>query len=152
MKLFHFTGLRRLLGDEGFDAWSAALDEGDVPSALPYATPDSILKRGLQPARAEDFDGALRTPLPPCVWLTDDPEMSQDYCTWHGWRITLVISSSDRRLVHWPRYFRKHGVERDALRTFPEAQWRAGESFYAYFGPIAAESFRALDRWPEMVT
>ena len=63
MKLFHFTGLRRLLGDEGFDAWSAALDEGDVPSALPYATPDSS-EGGLKPFMTDDFDGALLEWLP----------------------------------------------------------------------------------------
>lgn len=40
MKLFHFTGLRRLLGD-GFEAWKTAFDEGKAsPSAIPYATPD----------------------------------------------------------------------------------------------------------------
>ena len=124
MKLFHFTGLRRLLGD-GFEAWKTAFDEGKAsPSAIPYATPDSILVGGLKPFRTDDLYGALRMPLPACVWLTDDPAMSQDYCAWHGWRLTVVVSSSDRKLVHWPKYFRKHEIYRDALLAVPEAQRR----------------------------
>ena len=107
MKLHHFTGLRRLLGDEGLDAWSAALDEGDVPSALPYATPASILVGGLKPTRAEDFGwrSAFAASALVCVGSRPTPAKcpQQDYCTWNGWRITLVISSSDRKLVHWPR-------------------------------------------------
>ena len=152
MRLYHFTGLRRLLGDEGFAAWSAALDEGDVLSAIPYATPGSILKGGLKPFRSDDLDGALRSPLPACVWLSSDPAMPQGYSTWNGWRLTVVVSSSDRKLVHWPKYFRKHEIYRDALLAVPEAQRRVSESFYAYFGPIAATSFRAVDCCPETVT
>ena len=53
-----------------------------------------------------DYDHLLRSPLPPCVWLTSDPDMPDDSCTRHGVRIS-VIPSTDRRLVHWPKYIRK---------------------------------------------
>jgi hypothetical protein len=138
MRLYHFTGLRALIGDAGLDA----IRPGDVDLRT-VAAPGSIIADGLKPSRKDDYDGALRSPLPPCVWLTSDPDMVKDglhFSSFADYRITVLIPSIDPRLVHRPKYFRKHGQctwpeamqQVDAL----EAVRRASTAFYIYFGEI----------------
>ena len=43
--------------------------------SLETPAPGSILAVGVLPNRTYDYDHALRSPLPPCVWLTADPDM-----------------------------------------------------------------------------
>jgi hypothetical protein len=55
--------------------------------------------------------------------------------TYRGnFRITVVIPSTDRLLVHWPKYFRKHGIKR--LSYHDPSYAREAEAFYVYFGAI----------------
>ena len=123
-------------------------DGGSVAAA----TPGSILVAGILPAKSDDYDGALRSPLPPCVWLSSDSDMSDDFCTRHGFRISVVIPTADPRLVHWPKYIRKHDagiVGAQAGADIPAFVQRAAARFYVYFGPVALDRFRAIDRVAE---
>jgi hypothetical protein len=139
MRLYHFTGLRALIGDAGLDA----IQPGNVDLRT-VAAPGSIIADGLKPFRKDDYDHVLRSPLPPCVWLTSDPDMVKDglnFSSFADYRITVLIPSIDPRLVHWPKYFRKHGqcTWSEAMRQADvlEAVRRASATFYVYFGRIA---------------
>ena len=142
MRLYHFTGLRALIGEAGL----AVIQQGVIDLAT-VAAPGSIIADGLKPSKEDGYDGLLRSPLPPCVWLTSDPDLGLkthmgDHFSKHtNFRITVLIPSIDRRLVHWPKYFRKHGqcTWPEAMRQsgLPEAAQRVTETFYAYFGEIA---------------
>ena len=61
MKLYHFTRLAAIVGDDGMDVVKRRVGE-DV-DLVSIASPGSILATGLQPRKTEDpFDGALRAP------------------------------------------------------------------------------------------
>jgi hypothetical protein len=116
--------------------------------SIEAAARGSILDVGLLPATTNDYDHLLRSPLPPCVWLTSDPEMPDDFCTRHGARISVAIPSADRPLVHWPKYARKHDagiVEAQAAADVPAVAHRAAAQFYVYFGQVALDRFRAVE-------
>lgn len=134
MILYHFTSLAALAGDD---------------SSVAAATPGSILAAGILPAKADDYDEMLRAPLPPCVWLTSDPDMPDDFRTQHGVRISVVIPSTDRRLVHWPKYIRKQDVgmmeAAMAAADFPAVAKRAGKNFYVYFGAVELDRLRKIE-------
>jgi hypothetical protein len=131
---YHFTSRAALVGDGG---------------SVAAATPGSVLVAGILPAKSDDYDPVLRSPLPPCVWLTSDPDMPDDFCTRHGVRISVVIPSTDRRLVHWPKYIRKHdaGIVETQCRApyTPAFAQRAAAQFYVYFGPVALDRIRKVD-------
>jgi hypothetical protein len=135
MRLYHFTGLRALVGDAGL----AVIRPGVIDLAT-VAAPDSIIAAGLKPFRSADYDRFLSSPLPPCVWLTNDPDMAPIFSSFKGFRVTVLIPSIDRRLVHWPKYFLRHAGRtwRETIQAsdLPDAEQRTTESFYVYFGEI----------------
>ena len=141
MRLYHFTGLRALIGDAGL----AVIQPGGVDIRT-VAAPGSIIADGLKPYKEDSYDHLLRSPLPPCVWLTSDPDtglirvMGNPFSSHVGFRVTVLIPSINRRLAHWPKYFRKHGwltlSEALQLANVPEAVRRANTTFYVYFGTI----------------
>jgi hypothetical protein len=141
LKLYHFTGLRALIGEAGL----AVIQPGEV-NLMTIAAPGSIMSAGLKPYREDGYDGVLRSPLPPCVWLTSDPDMDLQaimgfhFSKYADFRVNVLIPSTDRRLTHWPQYFRKHGqcTLSEAMRKadLPEGARRTTTTFYAYFGKI----------------
>jgi hypothetical protein len=140
MKLYHFTGLRALIGDAGL----AVIQPGEVDLRA-IAAPDSIVSAGLKPHKESRYDHFFRSPLPPCVWLTSDADMGLMsrkglfFSKYHDVRVTVLITSTDRRLVHWPKYFHKHGqcsLSESMEPGTPEILWRTAETFYTYFGVI----------------
>jgi hypothetical protein len=146
---YHLTSRAALVGDGG---------------SVGAVTPGSILVAGIVPAKSDDYDDLLRSPpMPACVWLTSDPDMPDDFCTRHGVRISVVIPSADRRLVHWPKYIRKHDAGLEAATAaavaagdIPAAARRMASQFWLYFGVVEPDRFRAIEcvalrwRWPEM--
>jgi hypothetical protein len=97
----------------------------------------TILKEGLKPA--VDKQGWV---LPPhnVVWLTTDESYTferQPEC-----RITLVVSSHDRRLVRWDKWLHKHGEhEIIAVLDRDHPGWR---STYVYFGNVPLSMSREV--------
>ena len=107
---------------------------------------EPILRDGLNPAKRSGVDHVLRSPLSPCVWLTTDPEMPDDYSRFNDLRITVDIPSDDQRLQHWPTYWREQANDEskniidDVIASDPPM-----ELFYCYFGTIPPERFEADD-------
>jgi hypothetical protein len=141
MRLCHFTALRALIGDAGL----GVMRPGVVDLAA-IAAPGSIIADGLKPSKEDGYDHILRSPLPPCVWLTSDPDLGLkthmgDHFSRHSdFRLTVLIPSTDRRLAHWPKYFSKHGrctwTETMRQSDLPPVAQRSIETFYTYFGEI----------------
>jgi hypothetical protein len=146
MILYHFTGLGALIGAEG----CAALEVGKEVDLFDLAAPGSILRAGLIARKYDDWDGALRSALPPCVWLSDNSDMPAGFSSFHDFRVSLMIPSGDRRLVHWPKYFRKHAWNYDdvlsALWSEPDFVRIEAACFYAFFGDIAVDHLRKVER------
>ena len=139
MRLYHFTELRALIGDTGLDV----IRPGNVDLRT-VAAPGSIIADGLKPYKAGSYDHVLRSPLPSCVWLTSDPDMGlkshmgNHFSKYSDFRVTVLIPSIDRRLAHWPRYFRNHGqCAWSEATALPEAARRVTATFYVYFGKIS---------------
>jgi hypothetical protein len=150
MKLFHFTGLHALVGADGVAALRAHVSEyGKSVNLHQFAASGSILTHGVQPHKDASYDDGLRSPLSPCVWLTDDPNLPLAYRR-EEWRISVIIPSRDRRLTPWLKYFRKH--PREEAREFAsfvilsEEMQGASESFYVYFGPIPLVRLSAIEK------
>jgi hypothetical protein len=138
LRLYHFTGLRALIGD----AAAAAIQPG-VTDLATVAAPGSIIVDGLKPGREDGYDGVLRSPLPPCVWLTTDPDMGGivlHFSSFADFRLTVLIPRTDQRLVHWLKYFRDHGrctwLEAMPQVGITQAAQDTAETFYVYFGKI----------------
>ena len=101
---------------------------------------------GLKPCKETGFDHLLRSPLPPCVWLTSDSDMGlkthmgDHFSKQSDFRLTVLIPSTDRHLVHWPKYFNKHGqcTWSEAMKQSNAAKdvQLTSETFYTYFGEI----------------
>ena len=104
---------------------------------------EPIRRDGLKPAKPSGVDHALRSPLPPCVWLTTDPEMPDDHSTFNDLRITVDIPSGDQRLQHWPTYLREQAKDefRDKIEAVIASDPPA-QLFYCYFGTIPPERLK----------
>ncbi len=144
MILYHYTALSHLLGEDVV----SALRKGEIgwPIDDDMAAPGSILKAGLSPNQCGDYDSLLAEPMPACVWLTTNPDMSAvflngNYLDHGNWRVTVVIPSTDRRLVHWPKYMRRR-----AFFEMQISEWmrREAEGFFCYFGEVARDRIRAV--------
>ena len=107
--------------------------------------PENILAAGLKamPVKgwwAKEAIGTIRR----CVWLTTNPDMSPLYASYSEVRISLVISSSDRRLVHLPKLLRKRAC--NELMTELDADtgghWR---TFYMYLSDITLNYIRVVE-------
>ena len=149
MRLYYYTALAHLIGEDGLTELRKAWDLGapDAVNGAAFAAPGSILKAGLSPNQGGDYDQLLTEPMPPCVWLTTNPDMSAvflngEYLDHGNWRVTVVIPSTDRRLVHWPKYMRRRA--RFEMRM---SGWirREAEGCFCYFGEVARDRIRAVD-------
>ncbi len=105
--------------------------------------PENILAVGLkaQPARQP-----VVGPIPDCVWLTSNPDMPKDYSSFAEVRIELVIPSSDKRLVPYPKYFRKHTGHAIDIVKIPQTE--EAKRFYLYFGDIPLSALRVVNYGP----
>jgi hypothetical protein len=104
-----------------------------------------ILAGGLNPRKySDDIDHALSSPLPPCVWLTTDPEMPDDHSSFNGLRITVDIPNDDPQLQHFPTFLgsqAKAECKNDLVKAIDADM----QLFYCYFGTIPPERFKAID-------
>ena len=144
--LYHFTSLLALVGADG----RAALTSRGGGDAMDFAAPGSILADGIKPSTsnqdAETYDHLFRSPLPPCVWLTANPDM-RDCSSYREFRITVAIPG-DGRLVRWREYFRQHAPGAIGRLRFSEAMRIEFDVFYVFFGKLPPERFKAVDAIP----
>jgi hypothetical protein len=149
MRLYHYTALAHLIGEDGLSEVRKAWDLGapDAVNGGAFAAPGSILNAGLSPNQCGDYDSLLAEPMPACVWLTTNPDMcavflNGKYLDHGNWRVTVVIPSTDRRLVHWPKYMRRR-----AFFEMQMSEWmrREAEGFFCYFGEVARDRIKAVD-------
>ena len=115
--------------------------------------PENILAVGLKPSVGQREFAILG--LEPCVvWLTSDPLPPKPITDmWYGGeiRITVVIPSSDRKLVRLEKYLRRHGGRLDPSRYEGVSPSQLADSFkstYIYFGEIPRRQFRMVERSP----
>jgi hypothetical protein len=62
-------------------------------------------------------------------------------------RITVVIPSTDRRLVRWEKWMRRH-CDPNLLRVADETAKKGGfdwRAWYVYFGAVPLSRFRLVD-------
>jgi hypothetical protein len=142
--LYHFTGLTALVGVDGIAAMKS--HDGNC-DASDFAAPGSILADGIRPTKTTDYDPMLRSPLPPCVWLTDNPEMPDGASSLSGFRISVGIPSADHRLFRWRTYFAQHAPGAFGL-ALPEAVRIEFDRFYVFFGKILPKHFKAVEVAP----
>jgi hypothetical protein len=133
MILYHFTGLRQLIGS---DAPARVRPRVDFDDMRALAAPGSILASGLKPhldAQMPMIDG-------PVVWLTSNPDMPRGLNTWSGWRISVAIPDKDRRLL---RFVDALSAVQPVMSSkgLPDALQAEGDQFYAYFGAIPLRRF-----------
>lgn len=141
MKLYHLTGWHALIGQAGCAAMRAAIhsaaDDADV-DVNEFAEPGSILAEGcIKPMR----DRLWGHDLPPCVWLSRNPNMKLDCSSYSDLRLTVVVPSADRQLLNWTKLYRKtFGVafeidERKARgKANADLLLREADRWYVYFG------------------
>jgi hypothetical protein len=145
MILYHFTALAHLIGEEGLvKARAASSSEGIDCGA--FAAAGSILKSGLMPHQCGDYDRLLGEPMPACVWLTTNPDMSAlflngNYLDHGNWRVTghpehRSATCSLDEILAAQAYFEMGGSE--LMR-------RENEGFYIYFGDVTRDGIRAVD-------
>jgi hypothetical protein len=140
LKLYHFTGLRALIGEKAFAKVKSGSFNHDT------ADRGSILKAGLKPSRSP-----ANNLITGVVWLTNDPDMPAGFCGYHHYRVTVHLDRSDAKLHRYVEFL-------DATAHVPsvaaqiEAQSeldpyirRAAETFWIYFGAVRLEHFVALD-------
>jgi hypothetical protein len=98
--------------------------------------PENILAFGLKAAPCDWVD--VLGYVDDCVWLTNDPDLPPQHSSSSEVRITVVIPSADRRLVHLPALMRKrYGPTIEPTTT--------SRTFYLYLGNIPLTSLRAVD-------
>jgi hypothetical protein len=139
MRLCHLTGYPALIGQAGCDALRAAMLADAVElDANQFAEPGSILADGLKPQQDRRWPG-----LPPCVWLSSNPNMRLDCSSRSELRLTVVVPSADRQLLKWTKLYRKtFGVafemdERKARgKANADSLLREADRWYVYFGVI----------------
>jgi hypothetical protein len=106
--------------------------------------PENIVAVGLRPGQNswKDWVDMMEPVPPPVVWFTANPSPTGVFGkngNEHNSevRITAVIPSSDRKLVSWMTYLRRHDRQLlEYLRTY-NAKVREGLSdYYLYFGHV----------------
>src|SRR5262249_23140855 len=60
-------------------------------------------------------------------------------------RITCIIPSTDRRLVSWKKYARKH-LSADDNQKLIRADGSKHKTWYLFFGTVPPEQFRAVEQ------
>jgi hypothetical protein len=82
--LYHFTGIKALVGPDGVTALKPQCNGlYTLEDIRDHAAEGSILRAGLRPGCNNvvdptwcyDFDHLLRKPLAECVWLTENADM-----------------------------------------------------------------------------
>jgi hypothetical protein len=100
---------------------------------------DDIVAEGLKPA----FDDDAHIQLKNVVWLTPRDDQQGMWRNPKEIRITLVIPSTDRRLVRWADWARKH--DPDLHRIAVNLGHTGWETFYCYFGIVPVSYSRAVE-------
>ena len=163
MKLYHFTGIKALIGLDGVAAMGEALGEArkgmnESFNLEDFATPSSILRSGLKRGKNEvgvhgkDYDWMLCKPLPECVWLTSEPNLPPFFSTYHDWCVSVVIPETHRHLKHFNTYLSKKGKGdgeyvinfHDREGVTAEEHIQAVRNFYMYFGDIGTDCIREI--------
>jgi hypothetical protein len=108
----------------------------------------TILQEGLK-GRDEDKDYADRMMAPPdAVWLTTDTEETWRVDRKSEYRITVVIPSTDKKLVRWDRWMRKHhppDIAERLLAACAQMGNSAWKNYWLYLGPVPLSRFRAIE-------
>ncbi len=135
MRLYHFTSAQALFGKDALDKLKARI--GETVEPLELAAAGSILAAGIKPATTDGYNGILCRPLPSCVWLTADPDMSADFCnTGGGWRVEVEVERCDSRMRQWADYINEHGTVPDVFEHTAPSALEAKDGFFVYFGTI----------------
>jgi hypothetical protein len=141
LKLYHFTGLRALIGPKAF----AKVKPGPMQTSM--ADRGSILRAGLKPSRS-----SANSFITGAVWLTDDPNMpAKDFAAWHHYRVSVDLDRSDAKLHRYVEFLDAFAhvpamaALRDGLAGFDPYIRRAAETFWVYRGAVGLEHFVALD-------
>ena len=114
--------------------------------------PENILATGLK-AFPLDFDGSDIVRQHKGVWLTSDPDYTktETISSYSEARITVVIPSTDRRLVRWESWLRKHcSAERfeELAKVSEQTSAEIGvdwKDWYVYFGAVPPNRIRAIE-------
>ena len=142
MRLFHFTATEHLQA-----ILAEGLAKGDVPisptegvNAVWLTTDDDPDGHGLSDGRLltrEERAACARV-------LGREPPENARFLNKRAVRIKVMIPSSDRRLVHWPKWARKR-LDRDWYSTLDRTGGGKSASWYLFFGCITPGQFLAVD-------
>ena len=106
----------------------------------------TILQEGLKAHEGKDETDQTMAP-PNAVWLTTDSEETWRVDRKSEYRITLVIPSTDKKLVRWDRWVRKRHPD-IAQRLFAAAESTgnpAWKNYWLYLGPVPRSRFRVIE-------
>jgi hypothetical protein len=125
MILYHFTSLYNL-GNVG---------------------PENILAVGLKPFPVHDYPEDIQAKIPEAVWLTSNPEHTvASMSSYDEVRLTVVIPSTDKRLVRWYKWVRKHCPHLVEIMEKTSRENNLGaEGWYLYLGPVPLGRIRAVE-------
>ncbi len=108
--------------------------------------PRNIQAAGLRASAAGmgDWASTFEFGLKPrsVVWLTSDPDPKILFEKPADCRIEVTIASSDKRLVHWIQYARKHSR---APHLIDKAGVGGMTSWWLYLGDIPLRKIRAVE-------
>lgn len=144
MKLYHFTAIELLP-----NILASGLSRGDVPTGVRTGTNAVWLTTDPDPSghglsggkvlSASDrwaYEQVSGRPLP-------DVEIRE--LNKRAIRITVMIASVNRKLVHWPKWA-KSRVEPKFYSVLNETGGNKANSWYLFFGEIPAAKFRAVEQ------
>jgi hypothetical protein len=124
-----------VIGDDALDKIKARA--GETVDLFELAAAGSIVAAGIKPAIEDGYNGCLRRPLPSCVWLTADRDMSADFCHTNGkWRVEVEVERCDSRLRQWGDYINENCDFPFMFECFGPRFKQAKEEFFVYFGTI----------------
>ena len=154
MRLYHFTNLHCLLGEEGFKrAKEIANGEIDV---VGLADDTSILRRGILPGDNDRGDPEDRSlwhdviGLPDCVWLTSNPSPGPGRSTYYEFRIEVDLALNSSRLRHFRTWISDHVPAETFARVMMAAATAGGmDDWYVYFGVVIPPRFLSVTATPE---
>jgi hypothetical protein len=140
MRLYHFTGLVCLIGDEGLATAQALLKSNEgITVDGSVAGPTSILRAGLKPGhngRGQPENTFSEIGMPECVWLTRDPSHGENMSSYYDFRIDIELRLNSSRLKAFPAWLAERKLSRLLEPNSPALDW------FVYFGVI--QPFRFL--------
>jgi hypothetical protein len=107
--------------------------------ALENVGPENILAVGLKAEPCRDWSVPITGGMA-CVWLTDNSDLPEAYCSYHEVRIQVSIPSHDRRLVHFPKLARRR-LSAEQQACLPSEV----RSFYVYLGDVPLHHLKAVE-------